>query len=62
MNELYELWRGRDAKLVSMPESKPWGLHEFVAEDLDGNLIRVFYDFATSEREASGDANSSSGE
>jgi hypothetical protein len=39
------------AKIVSQPESKPWGLHEFTVEDLDGNLFRVFYDFATPERE-----------
>lgn len=61
VNELYELWRGRDAKLLSRPESKPWGLHEFVAEDLDGNLFRVFYDFATPEREASDVKSSSAG-
>jgi hypothetical protein len=34
-----------------MPESKSWGLHEFTAADPDGNLFRVFYDFATPERE-----------
>jgi hypothetical protein len=34
------------ARIVSPPESKPWKLHEFTAADLDGNLIRVFYDFA----------------
>ena len=27
------------------------GLHEFTAADPDGNLFRVFYDFATPERE-----------
>ena len=38
--------RSRDgARIVSPPESKPWKLHEFTATDLDGNLIRVFYDF-----------------
>jgi hypothetical protein len=26
-------------------------LHEFIAADPDGNLFRVFYDFATPERE-----------
>jgi len=48
---LYERWRGNQAKIVSPPESKPWGLHEFTAADLDGNLLRVFYDFATPDRE-----------
>jgi predicted lactoylglutathione lyase len=47
VNELYERWRRREAKIVSPPESKPWGLHEFTAADLDGNLFRVFYDFGT---------------
>ena len=36
---------------MSGPESKSWGLHEFTAADLDGNLFRVFYDFATPARE-----------
>ena len=51
VNELYGLWRASQAKIVSPPESKPWGLHEFTVADLDGNLFRIFYDFATPERE-----------
>jgi len=39
--------------LLSAPESKPWGLHEFTAADLDGNLFRVFHDFATPIRTTS---------
>jgi hypothetical protein len=42
-----ELWRQRtiaQARIVSEPEDKPWKLREFTAADLDGNLIRVFYD------------------
>ena len=31
--------------IVYEPEDKPWKLREFIAADLDGNLIRVFYDF-----------------
>jgi predicted lactoylglutathione lyase len=50
VDELYRVWSASDAKLMSAPESKPWGLHEFTAADLDGNLFRVFYDFATPER------------
>jgi predicted lactoylglutathione lyase len=46
VNELHELWARSEAKIVSPPESKPWKLHEFTAADLDGNLLRVFYDFA----------------
>ncbi len=47
VNDLYRLWSSSKAKLISEPESKPWGLHEFMAKDLDGNLFRVFYDFET---------------
>lgn len=50
VDELYRVWSSKQAKLMSAPESKPWGLHEFTAADLDGNLFRVFYDFATPER------------
>jgi len=51
VNELHSLWSASQARIASPPESKPWGLHEFTAADLDGNLFRVFYDFATPERE-----------
>ena len=50
VDDLYRLWAASRAKLISAPESKPWGLHEFTAADPDGNLFRVFYDFATPER------------
>lgn len=53
VDELFRYWSGRKARLLDEPESKPWGLHEFLAADLDGNLLRVFYDFATPAREAS---------
>lgn len=51
VDDLYHAWRSTDAILLSHPESKPWGLHEFIAADPDGNRFRVFYDFATPERE-----------
>jgi uncharacterized glyoxalase superfamily protein PhnB len=50
VDELHEQWRAGGARLLTAPESKPYGLHEFTAADLDGNLFRVFYDFATPER------------
>jgi uncharacterized glyoxalase superfamily protein PhnB len=50
VDALYRLWSATRAKLISAPESKPWGLHEFTAADPDGNLFRVFHDFATPER------------
>ena len=51
VDDLYEAWRATNAVLLSAPESKPWGLHEFTAADPDGNQFRVFYDFATPDRE-----------
>ena len=51
VDELHRAWSAAGARIVSVPESKPWGLHEFTAADLDGNLLRVFHDFATPERE-----------
>ena len=51
VDDLHQAWRATNAILLSAPESKPWGLHEFTAADPDGNLFRVFYDFATPERE-----------
>ena len=50
VDDLHQAWRAANAILLSAPESKPWGLHEFTAADLDGNLFRVFYDVATPER------------
>jgi catechol 2,3-dioxygenase-like lactoylglutathione lyase family enzyme len=49
VDELYRAWSAGKARVVSVPRSEPWGLHEFTAADLDGNLFRVFYDFATPE-------------
>jgi Glyoxalase/Bleomycin resistance protein/Dioxygenase superfamily len=46
VDELHETWNNSGARIVAPPESKPWNLHEFTAADLDGNLFRVFYDFA----------------
>ena len=46
VNDLYEIWKASEAIIISAPESKPWKLHEFTASDLDGNLLRLFYDFS----------------
>ena len=56
VDELYRAWSSSKANVMSAPQSKPWGLHEFTAVDPDGNLFRVFYDFATPERERARDA------
>jgi catechol 2,3-dioxygenase-like lactoylglutathione lyase family enzyme len=50
VDDLHRAWRATNAILRSAPASKPWGLHEFTAADPDGNLFRVFYDFATPAR------------
>ena len=46
VDALHAAWSSHGARISSKPESKPWHLHEFTAHDLDGNVLRVFYDFA----------------
>ena len=46
IDELYELWKASEARIISPPQSKPWKLYEFTASDPDCNLFRVFYDFS----------------
>ena len=53
VDELYREWSASKARLLSAPESKSFGLHEFMAADLDGNFFRVFHDFATPIRTVS---------
>lgn len=45
VDELYAKWKNAGAKILAEPEDKPWHLREFTAADLDGNRLRVFYDF-----------------
>jgi catechol 2,3-dioxygenase-like lactoylglutathione lyase family enzyme len=54
VDDLHSAWRSNDAILLSDPEAKPWGLHEFTAADPDGNRFRVFHDFATPTRGRAG--------
>jgi uncharacterized glyoxalase superfamily protein PhnB len=46
VDKLCAEWKSAGAKIVSEPEDKPWKLREFTAADLDGNFVRVFYDFS----------------
>ncbi len=36
-----------EQNILSDPEDKPWRLREFTVADLDGNQLRVFYDFSS---------------
>lgn len=47
VDELFTEWKTANANIVSEPEDKAWHLREFMVADLDGNLIRVFYDFGS---------------
>jgi uncharacterized glyoxalase superfamily protein PhnB len=46
VDELHQRWREAGARILAEPEDKPWYLREFRVGDLDGNQLRVFYDFA----------------
>jgi uncharacterized glyoxalase superfamily protein PhnB len=55
VDELYQRWRAAGARILAEPEDKPWRLREFRVGDLDGNQLRVFYDFSWELRRESGD-------
>jgi uncharacterized glyoxalase superfamily protein PhnB len=52
VDELHARWQGAGAEIAQPPAAKPWKLYEFLARDPDGNMLRVFYDFAWEERES----------
>jgi len=50
VDALHERWLAAGALIATPVEAKPYQLYEFLAQDLDGNLLRVFYDFGWEER------------
>jgi uncharacterized glyoxalase superfamily protein PhnB len=45
VDELFARWQQAGAHVIAAPADKPWHLREFTVADLDGNQLRVFYDF-----------------
>lgn len=50
VDALHARWQAAGATLDGPPAAKPHKLYEFLAFDPDGNVLRVFYDFAWEER------------
>jgi uncharacterized glyoxalase superfamily protein PhnB len=50
VDALHAEWAAAGATIAAPPEAKPYKLYEFLAEDPDGNIFRIFYDFCWEER------------
>ncbi|MDZ4843212.1 MAG: VOC family protein [Alphaproteobacteria bacterium] len=52
VDALHAQWVAAGAKVTAPPAAKPYKLYEFFAQDADGNIFRVFYDFGGEEKKA----------
>lgn len=52
VDTLHAQWVASGANITSSPAPKDYKLYEFFAQDVDGNMFRVFYDFGWEERAA----------
>lgn len=44
VDHLYAEWKEQGVAMVGELQTTPYNLRQFVAQDLDGNTLRVFYD------------------
>ena len=51
VDALHARWQAAGAKVDPLRSETPHKLHEFLAFDPDGNILRVFYDYGWEERE-----------
>ena len=51
VDALHARWQAAGAKVGPLRPETPHKLHEFLAFDPDGNILRVFYDYGWEERE-----------
>lgn len=49
IDALHAEWKAAGVIIASPPEAQPFKLYEFFAQDTDGNVFRVFYDFGREE-------------
>jgi uncharacterized glyoxalase superfamily protein PhnB len=47
VDQLYADWKGRGVSMVEEVQTTAYHLRQFVARDVDGNTLRVFFDLGT---------------
>jgi predicted lactoylglutathione lyase len=48
VDQLYAEWKDRGVRMAEELRTTPYNLRQFIAQDLDGNALRVFYDLGGS--------------